>query len=137
MVDRHFDDADLAALYDVLHPWDSRDDLAFYLPLVMAAEAVLDVGCGTGALLHRAGEAGHTGRLIGLDPAAGMLEQARRNSDVEWVHGDLASVRWDREFDLVVMSGHVFQVFLDDEAVRSALEMADLFAQVREQAKSG
>ena len=50
-----------------------------------------------------------------------MLEQARKRSDIEWILGDLASVRWDREFDLVVMSGHAFQVFLKDDDLRVAL----------------
>ena len=50
------------------------------------------------------------GRLCGLDPAAGMLEQARKRSDIEWILRDLSSVSFDREFDLVVMTGHAFQV---------------------------
>ena len=122
MVDRGFSDPDLAALYDLWDPPDGRDDFAFYFPLVMSAEAVLDVGCGTGALLHRARAAGHRGRLCGLDPAVGMLEQARKRSDIAWILGDLGSVRWDREFDLVVMTGHAFQVFVEDEELRAALD---------------
>src|SRR5262249_39215342 len=101
--------------------WESRDDLAFYLPLVLSADAVLDVGCGTGALLHRAREAGHTGWLCGLDPAVGMLEQARKRSDIEWVRGDLSGVGWGRAFDLIVMSGHAFQVFVTEDELRSSL----------------
>ena len=87
----------------------------------MAAPAVLDVGCGTGALLHRARETGHSGRLCGLDPAVGMLAQARKRSDIEWVLGDLTSANWEREFDLVVMSGHAFQVLVDDDELRTSL----------------
>jgi SAM-dependent methyltransferase len=121
MVDHLFADDELAALYDLFSPWERRDDLHFYLDLVMSAGAALDVGCGTGILLHRAREAGHAGRLCGLDPAAGMLQQARKRSDVEWVLGDLTSVRWDREFDLIVMSGHAFQVLLEDDALRASL----------------
>src|SRR5919107_5095332 len=98
MVERQFTESRLAALYDVFYPPARRDDFAFYLPLVMAARAVLDVGCGTGALLRLAREAGHPGRLCGLDPAPGMLNQARQRSDIEWVQGDLASVRWERAF---------------------------------------
>ena len=119
MVDRLFVDARLAALYDAFCA--GRADFDFYLPLVMSSESVLDVGCGTGALLHKAREAGHTGRLCGLDPAEGMLEQARKRLDIEWILGDLASVRWEREFDLVVMTGHAFQVFVDDEEVQASL----------------
>ena len=116
MIDRHssdynrdFKDDRLAALYDLFYPPERSKDFAFYLPLIMSARAVLDVGCGTGALLRLARERGHTGRLCGLDPAPGMLNQARARSDIEWVLGDLTSVRWDREFDLVFMTGHAFQ----------------------------
>nr|WP_272956142.1 class I SAM-dependent methyltransferase [Actinopolymorpha rutila] len=108
----------------------------------MAARSVLDVGCGTGAILRAARAAGHTGRLVGLDPAAAMLDQARAGSgmagqatDVEWILGDLGSVSFDGEFDLVLMSGHVFQVFLTDDeiaatlaAVRAALDGDGRFA---------
>lgn len=119
MVDRGFSDPALAELYDALCA--DRDDFDFYLPMVLSARAVLDVGCGTGALLHLARAAGHTGRLCGLDPAEAMLDVARRRSDVEWVLGDLGSVGWDREFDLVVMTGHAFQVLVGDDELRAAL----------------
>lgn len=135
MVDRAFSDKKLAELYDVLYPWGTSGDDEFYLELVMSASAVLDVGCGTGMLLRRAREVGHRGRLCGLDPAAAMLDVARARTDIEWVHGDLSTVRWDQEFDLVVMTGHVFQVFIEDQhlrdtlaAVRSALTAGGRFA---------
>lgn len=139
VVDRQFADADIARLYDLFCAWNLRDDLAFYLPLVMSARRVLDVGCGTGMLLHRARQDGHTGRLGGLDPGAGMLTQARRRPaapqpaipqpaapqpaapEIEWILGDLTSVRFDGEFDLVVMTGHAFQVLLTDDELRAAL----------------
>lgn len=121
MADRLFSDARLAALYDAFCPRDKRGDFDFYLPMVMSVGSVLDVGCGTGAMLHEAREAGHAGRLCGLDPADGMLRQARKRSDIEWVFGDLSSVAWEREFDLIVMAGHSFQVFVTDEELRTAL----------------
>ena len=119
MVDRLFSDPALAALYDAFGA--GRRDFGFYLPIVMSAQSVLDVGCGTGALLHAAREAGHTGRLCGLDPADGMLQQARKWSDVDWILGDLSGVAWDRQFDLVLMTGHAFQVFIGDNELRVAL----------------
>src|SRR5579859_6723743 len=121
MVDRLFSEPSLAELYDLFCPWEPRGDFRFYLPLVMEASSVLDVGCGTGQLLHLARQAGHTGHLCGLDPADAMLDQARTRSDIEWILGDLASVEWDREFELVVMTGHAFQVFIEDDQLRSAL----------------
>src|ERR1700760_2408686 len=106
MADRLFTDAYLATLYDLWHPRSVRDDYDFYLPRIMAAGSVLDLGCGTGTLLIDARQRGHRGRLCGLDPAAGMLERARRRPDIEWVLGDLGSTRLAQEFDLVVMTGH-------------------------------
>jgi SAM-dependent methyltransferase len=88
---------------------------------VMAADSVLDVGCGTGMLLRRARTDGHAGRLCGLDPAAAMLAVARRDGDVEWVLGDLSSTHWQGEFDLITMTGHAFQVLTGDEQLRVAL----------------
>ena len=121
MPDVQFSDSELAALYDRLDAPQGRADFAFYLPMVLAVPAVLDVGCGTGALLRLAREAGHTGRLVGLDPATGMLEQARARPDIEWILGDLSSVPFNGEFDLIVMTGHAFQVLVTDEELRAAL----------------
>jgi SAM-dependent methyltransferase len=112
-------DPRLAILYDQLNPWGPADD--FYLGLVMPARSVLDVGCGTGHVLRRARQAGHAGRLVGLDPAAAMLDQARARADVDWRLGDLGSVPFRGEFDLVIMTGHVFQVFLADADIAAAL----------------
>ena len=121
VVERQFAEARLAALYDPLCGRETRADFRFYLPLVMSAKSVLDVGCGTGALLGWAREAGHTGRLVGVDPARGMLEVARTRSDIEWTLGDMTTHAWDREFDLAVMTGHAFQQLVDDDEIRASL----------------
>lgn len=121
MPERQFTEARLAALYDRFYPPGRRGDFAFYLPLIMAADSVLDVGCGTGALLRMAREAGHAGRLCGLDPAAGMLAQARRRGGIAWVQGEIATVGWERAFDLIVMTGHAFQEYTGDDDIRAAL----------------
>ncbi|HEY6279045.1 MAG TPA: methyltransferase domain-containing protein [Streptosporangiaceae bacterium] len=120
MPDRLFTEPALAALYD-LWPAGQRADLDFYLPMVMSAASVLDVGCGTGELLRLARQAGHTGRLCGLDPAPAMLALARQRTDIEWVLADAASAAWQQEFGLVVMTGHAFQVLVSDDEIRAAL----------------
>jgi hypothetical protein len=50
-----------------------------------------------------------------------MLNQARVRSDIEWVLGDLSTTGWEREFDLIIMTGHAFQELLDDDENRAAL----------------
>ncbi|MGA7669821.1 MAG: class I SAM-dependent methyltransferase [Nitrolancea sp.] len=107
---------DPANWYNAMNPWGLSDD--FYLKLVMDAASVLDVGCGTGSLLHHARDAGHTGRLTGLDPDQAMLRQAQVRDDIEWLLADAASAPWTGEFDLAVMTGHAFQTLISDDVVR-------------------
>lgn len=130
MVDRHFSIPTLAELYDHFSHWQVSPQDDFYLDLVMDARSVLDVGCGTGKIQRVARERGHTGRLVGLDPAEAMLEVGRRDrDDIEWTLGDLVAGPYDGgteplgegAFDLVFMSGHAFQVFTTDEALRANL----------------
>lgn len=59
-------------------------DPAHHAALTLAAgvvhkpASVLDVGCGTGRLLRQAGTYWPEARLIGVDPANGMIEMAKR-----------------------------------------------------------
>ncbi|HVQ89905.1 MAG TPA: methyltransferase domain-containing protein [Mycobacteriales bacterium] len=114
-----YDDVEEAQLYDVQNPWGRSDE--FYLRLVRAAGDVLDVGCGTGTLLKRAQRDGHRGRLVGLDPGSGMLTVARAQPGIDWVPGTLAPGAYDREFDLVTMTGHAFQELRTDGAIAATL----------------
>jgi SAM-dependent methyltransferase len=132
-----YSNADAAALYDVLNPWDPAiwPSDAFYHGLVMAAGSVLDVGCGTGSMLHRARDLGHAGRLVGLDPDGAALDRALRRLDIEWVLGAAADARWRDEFELATMTSHAFQCLVGDNelhaslvAIRSALRSDGHFA---------
>lgn len=117
--DRLFSDARLAALYDGFCA--ERPDFAFYLPLVMSARSVLDIGCGTGGLLKLARANGHDGLLCGIDPAAGMIAVARQRDDIDWLLGTLDDLDGARRFDLIVMTGHALLVFVEDDAIRAML----------------
>ncbi|HEU5418889.1 MAG TPA: class I SAM-dependent methyltransferase [Streptosporangiaceae bacterium] len=123
-----YSDADDAALYDVLYPWDPAQYPAdrFYTDLVMAAETVLDVGCGTGAMLHRAREQGHPGRLVGLDPDVAALDRARRRTDIEWLEATAAAARQacrpgEAGFALATMTSHAFQCLVTAPDLRESL----------------
>jgi SAM-dependent methyltransferase len=41
---------------------------------------------------------------------------------VRWIETDAASLRVEHSFDLIVMTGHVFQVFLSNHEVEAALK---------------
>ncbi|WP_203660974.1 class I SAM-dependent methyltransferase [Actinocatenispora rupis] len=118
-----YSDADAAALYDVTNPWDPDRYASdrFYHDLVMAADSVLDVGCGTGGMLRLARESGHAGRLTGIDPYVAALDRARRRTDVEWCVGTAADAAWDGVFELATMTSHAFQFLVGDAELRASL----------------
>jgi len=116
--DRLYNDPELAQFYDLEN--EGGTDFDYCLRFATGARSVLDLGCGTG----QAAAALADGRSVtGVDPAAAMLEVARNRPGghkVDWVEADARSVRLDRRFDLVLLTGHAFQVFLtpaDQEAV--------------------
>jgi ubiquinone/menaquinone biosynthesis C-methylase UbiE len=49
-------------------------------------ESLLDIGCGTGRLLRRAGARWPGARLVGVDPAEGMVTVARRLTPAATFH---------------------------------------------------
>ncbi|BBK36948.1 methyltransferase [Allostella sp. ATCC 35155] len=112
-------DPALAAFYDLENGWAA--DFEFCTQLAAAAGSVLDLGCGTGML---AAALAPGRRVVGVDPAAAMLDIARLRpggNAVRWVEADVRSLDLGERFDLVVMTGHAFQVFLGAEDRAAAL----------------
>ena len=118
---REYTDPRLVAVYDALNP--VAADTAFYLRLAeeVSATSIVDLGCGTGLLTCELARRGH--QVTGVDPSPQMLDVARRRlcgSSVRWVLGGPNALAEGRA-DLALMTGHVAQVFLDEDAWRSAL----------------
>jgi SAM-dependent methyltransferase len=117
--DRLYHDPALVRFYDLDNA--GGDDLAWCRAMAADAGSVLDLGCGTGAL---AASLGGACVVVGVDPAGAMLEVARRRQGgqlVTWVEADARDLELDRCFDLVVLTGHAFQVFLGDDDQRAVL----------------
>jgi SAM-dependent methyltransferase len=116
-----YTDPRLAACYDAANPPEAF--YAHYLALAGdAPKAILDMGCGTGRLAVALAERGH--RVTGADPSAGMMRVARSRPGadrVRWIDSDSKSLALDTRFNLIVMTGNVFQLFLDDDEVRATL----------------
>lgn len=121
MRDAHYENPRIAELYDLGNPWSVDRD--FYLSLVgPPRQRILDLGCGTGLLCDAFAALNHD--VTGVDPSPAMLDSARRKrhgKDVEWVESLAQTYRSDKRFDLIIMTGHAFQVLLEDADVLATL----------------
>lgn len=97
MTKNGYDKPSVAQVYDVKNS--GRWDFDFYLALAQELSegvdgfAVLDIGCGTGALGVELAQAGY--EVTGVDPAAAMLETARTRPGGDlatWIHGSASDV---------------------------------------------
>lgn len=93
---------------------------------IQLGDCVLDVACGTGVLAREvASRVGAGGSVVGLDPAPGMLEVARRlEPGVEWREGVAEALPFDNSSFDVVVSQFGFMFFRDREkAVQEILRV--------------
>lgn len=114
-LDLHYTDPRLVSLYDRDNP--RGVDTDFYLQLArdFNAQTIIDLGCGTGLLTRELAIPGR--RVIGVDPSSAMLAWARSQpgaEQVEWVAGDARQLGAPSA-DMVVMTGNMAQVFLEDD----------------------
>ncbi len=121
MPDNHYENSKLAEIYDLDSPWSI--DREFYLSLAGdGSKSILDLGCGTGLLCNAYAERNHD--VTGVDPSAAMLEVARKKpfgDRIEWVQSFAQDFSADKQFDLIIMTGHAFQVLLEEADVQSTL----------------
>ncbi|MBI4920359.1 MAG: methyltransferase domain-containing protein [Devosia nanyangense] len=120
MPDAHYDDPRLAVLYDLDSGWSPDRD--FYLELASPPpQAILDLGCRTGLIADAYVARGHA--VTGVDPSPAMLDVARKKPNgatIDWVLASAETYRSAKRFDLIIMTGHAFQVLLDDAAIAAA-----------------
>ncbi len=116
-------DQRLVDLYDQDNP--DGPDHDFYRTLAdeFSAQAILDLGCGTGILTVTFASEGRD--IVGIDPSPAMLTYARRRAEaenVEWILGDSSSIP-RISFDYAVMTGNVAQHIPDAEWERTLVEL--------------
>ena len=121
-LDLHYIEPRLVELYETDNP--RGIDYDFYIQLAkdIHAKNILDLGCGTGLLAREM--ASHGWNVTGIDPAAAMLAYGQKQADahlVRWVEGD-SSALGEPDADLVLMTGNVAQVFLEDADWRRTLQ---------------
>lgn len=112
---------DFQAAYDELNPTD--DDYRLYAALAASAgvSRAVDLGCGTGTLARMLASAGAV--VTGVDPDPDMLRVARAKDPdgrVDWRLGYSDAIE-PGSAEFAVMSGHVAQVFTEDDAWLAAL----------------
>ena len=113
---REYDHPAVAAAYDAENTWGGDDDFFLALAGETPGARVLDLGCGTGRMTVALASAGHV--VTGIEPAAAMLAVARTKEGAEnvtWIEGTAAAAP-SEAFDLALMTSHVAQVFVEDDA---------------------
>ena len=122
----HFDE--IASVYDESLPGHVaahylRKRVAFVRALCPPGSAVVDVGCGTGALAQRLAEGGY--RVTGVDPSAGMLEVMRsRSPQVVAVQASGTELPLDDDsIDLAITVAAMHHIALPDAVRQTLAEM--------------
>lgn len=85
-------------------------------------ERLLDIGTGPGSFPTRLREAGHLGRLVGMDFSGGMLEVAKAKTNaVEWIQGNAMELPFaDSSFDVVTARHMLYHVPDMNKAIQEA-----------------
>lgn len=132
MIDEHYQNSRLTALYDLDSGWSADREFYFRLAGDMPI-SILDLGCGTGLLCDAYASRGH--KVTGVDPAAAMLDIARdkpHGKAIDWVQSTAQNYHEaDKSFDLIIMTGHAFQT------LQTYRDMIDCFATMKQHLKRG
>jgi SAM-dependent methyltransferase len=123
-ISTQFSDPRLVTAYDTLNAL--GDDSKFFCDLVasLKAKVIIDLGCGTGLLTCELAKRGYN--MIGIEPAGAMLSVARSKpyaDAVRWIEGGYEKFEGIQS-DVILMTSHVAQFFIDDNEWRAMLKAA-------------
>lgn len=123
-----------ARYYDLLYrDKDYKAETEFIHKLISAyspdAKTILELGCGTGIHASLLAERGY--RISAIDLSEAMLKQARDRaqqllnpSAIDFVQGDVRTVRVARSFDVVISLFHVFSYQITNADLQAAFATA-------------
>lgn len=110
---------DWADIYDAVFSY-VVDDIPFYVSEAVGANAVLELGCGTGRVSVPIAQSGVD--VVGIDSSRAMLDRARRKATAAAatdrftpVHADMRDFTLDRKFDLIIIPFRGFLSLLSVE----------------------
>ncbi len=119
-----FSDPRLVALHDTLNALANDSEFFCQEAAKLSAETIIDLGCGTGLLTCELAKRGH--QMIGIEPSEAMLDVARAKpcaDQINWIKGSFEQMK-SLQADMVLMTSHVAQFFLDDKEWQAMLEAA-------------
>jgi SAM-dependent methyltransferase len=124
IISTQFSDSRLVTAYDTLNAL--GDDSEFFCDLMasLQAKVIIDLGCGTGLLTCELAKRDYN--MIGIEPAGAMLAVARSKpyaDAVRWIEGGYEKFEGIQS-DVILMTSHVAQFFLDDNEWQAMLESA-------------
>ena len=109
----------------------ARFQLAFEILGDLSGKSVLDIGCGSGRYMFKAAEK-NASRIVGIDAAAGALEQAGKIANelglkerMKFVESDFIDFSTDGKFDVILAVGYFDYIFNPDDHLKKIIEISD------------
>ncbi|CAN5748456.1 class I SAM-dependent methyltransferase [soil metagenome] len=114
----------LVSAYDAMNSFGEDGDFWVREIERLSPKRIIDLGCGTGLLTCELARRGYD--MVGIEPAGAMLDIARTKPDAEkvhWIEGGYEKFE-GLEADMVLLTSHVAQFFLEDTEWQAMLNAA-------------